>query len=68
MGGEGLVQKLQHPPRVADDVVVGLDVFVDFRPVNVNLYDFGVGRKDGRVGSHPVGEAAAHGNEQVALL
>ena len=53
---------------VADDVVVGEHVLVDLRPVDVDVDDFGVGCEGGGVGGHPVGEAAADGDEQIALV
>ena len=65
--GQLLVEQLQHPPGVPDDVVEGLHVLVDLRPVNVDMDDFGVLGKGGGGGSHPVGEPAADGDEQVAL-
>ena len=39
VGGQLLVEQLQHPPGVADDVMVGLDVLVDLRPVDVDVDD-----------------------------
>ena len=66
--GELLVEQLQHPAGVADDVVVGEHVLVDLRPVDVDVDDFGVGCEGGGVGGHPVGEAAADGDEQIALV
>ena len=68
VGGQLLVEQLQHPPGVADDVVVGLDVLVHLRPVDVNLDNFGLPGKGLGVGGHPVGEPAANGDEQVALV
>ena len=61
-----LQQQFQYAPRIADDVVVGLHVFVDLRPVDVNLDNFGLAGEGGRLQSHPVREPAAHGDEQVA--
>ena len=49
-------------------MVVGEDVLVDLRPVDVDLDDLGLAGKGGRVQGHPVREAAAHGDEQVALV
>ena len=67
VGGKLGVEQLQHSAGVSDDVVVGENVFIDLRPVNVDMYDFGLFGKDGGVGGHPVREAAADGNEQIAL-
>ena len=66
--GQASVEQLQHPLGRAHDVVVGKHVFVDFRAVNVDLDDLGLAGKGARVQSHPVGEPAAHGDEQVALV
>ena len=49
-------------------MVVGEHVLVDLRPVDVDVDDFGVGCEGGGVGGHPVGEAAADGDEQIALV
>ena len=68
VGGQLGVEQLQHPAGVADDVVVGDHVLVDLRPVNVDVDDFGVGGKGGGIGGHPVGEPAADGDEQIALV
>lgn len=61
-----LQQQFQYAPRIADDVVVGLHVLVDFAAVNVNLDDFRVLGEGGGFERHTVGEAAADGNQQVA--
>ena len=61
-------QHLQHALRIADDVVVGLHVFVDLRAVDVDLHDLGLACKACRVKCHAVGEAAAHGDEQVTAV
>ena len=66
--GQALVEQLQHPLGVADDVVVGEHVLVDLRPVDVDVDDLGLAGEGGGVGGHPVGEPAAHGDEQVALV
>ena len=61
-----LQQQLQHAPRIADDVVVGLHVLVDFAAVDVNLDDFRVLGEGGGLERHAVGEAAADGDQQIA--
>ena len=66
--GTRCVEQFQHPLGGADDVVVGEDVLVDLRTVDIDLDDLRLAGKGGRVQSHPVGEAAAHGDEQVALV
>ena len=66
--GDPLVEQFQHPFGGADDVVVGEDVLVDLRTVDIDLDDLRLAGKGGRVQSHPVREAAAHGDEQVALV
>ena len=66
--GEALVEQIQHPLGGAHDVVVSEDVLVDLRAVDVDVDDFGVGCEGGGVGGHPVGEAAADGDEQIALV
>ena len=63
-----LQQQFQYAPRIADDVVVGLHVLVDFAAVNVNLDDFRVLGEGGGFERHTVGEAAADGNQQVACI
>ena len=65
--GQPLVQQLQHTAGVPHDVVAGFHVLVDLRPVDVDMYNFGIGGEGGGIGGHPVGEAAADGDEQVAL-
>ena len=66
--GDAPVQQLQHPFGVAHDVVVGEDVLVDLRAVNVDLDDLGLAGEGRRVQGHPVREAAAHGDKQVTLV
>ena len=67
--GDPLVEQFQHPfGGLADDVVVGEDVLVDLRPVDIDLDDLRLAGKGRRVQGHPVREAAAHGDEQVALV
>ena len=67
MLGQLLVQQLQHPAGVADDVVIGLDVLVDLGAVDVNLHDLGLVGKGLGAGGHAVREAAANGDQQVTL-
>ena len=62
------VEQLQHLAGVADDVVVGLHVLVDLRPVDVDVDDLGLAGEGGGLQGHPVGEAAAHGDEQVTAV
>ena len=66
--GQALVQQLQHTAGVADDVVVGQHVLVDLRAVDVDLDDLGLLGKGLGIQRHTVGEAAAHGDQQVALV
>ena len=68
VGGHALVEELQHPAGVPDDVVIGLDVLVDLGAVDVDVDDLGVPGEGGGVQGHPVGETAADGNEQIALI
>ena len=44
-GGSFSFSSCQHPLGVADDVVVGLHVLVDLRPVNVDLHNLGLAGK-----------------------
>ena len=48
-------------------MVVRLDVFVDLRPVDVDMDDGGLGRKGGEASGHAVVEAHAHGNQEVGV-
>ena len=66
--GHLLVQQCQHLLGVADDVVVGLHILVDLRPVNVDVDNLGLPGKGRRLQGHTVRETAAHGNEQVAAI
>jgi len=68
VSGELFIKKLQHPPGVTDDVMVGLHILVNLRPVNVDLNNLCIVGKAPGVGSDPVGEPAADGDEQVALV
>ena len=67
MLGQLFVQQLQHSAGVADDVVVGLNVLVNFRPVDVDVDNLGLLGKGLGAGGHPVGEPATNGNQQIAL-
>ena len=49
-------------------MVVGEDVLVNLRAVDVDMDDLGLAGKGVGLEGHPVGEAAAHGDEQVALV
>ena len=66
--GQPLVQKLQDPLCVADDMMVCLDIFVDLCPVNVDLDDPCLAGKALRVQRDPVGEPAADGDQQIAAV
>ena len=66
--GQALVEQGQHPLGIADDVVVGENVLVDLRPVDVDVDDSGLAGEGVGLEGHPVGEPAAHGDEQVALV
>ena len=66
--GKALVEQFQHPLGGAHNVVVGEDVLVDLRAVDVDVYDLGLTGEGVRLEGHPVREAAAHRNEQVALV
>ena len=48
--------------------MVGLDVLIHLGPVDVDLHDLGLGGEAGRMQGDAVGEAAAHGDEQVAAV
>ena len=61
-----LQQQFQYAPRIADDVVVGLHVLVDFAAVDVDLDDFRVLGEGGGLERYAVGEAAANGDQQIA--
>ena len=65
--GQALVEQSQHPLGRADDVVVGEDILVNLRPVDVDVDDSGLAGEGVGLEGHPVGEPAAHGDEQVAL-
>ncbi|MPM61341.1 hypothetical protein SDC9_108199 [bioreactor metagenome] len=67
MGGQLLVQELQHSPGIADDVVAGDHILIHLGPVNVHMYDLRLGGEGVRPAGHPVGETAADGDEQVTL-
>ncbi len=45
MGGQLFIQHFQYAAGVADDVVVGEDIFINLSAININMYDFGVGSK-----------------------
>ena len=47
--GDPLVEQFQHPFGGADDVVVGTDVLVDLRTVDIDLDDLRLAGKGGRV-------------------
>ena len=49
-------------------MVVGEDVFVNLRPVDVDVDNFGLAGEGFGLEGHPVGEPAAHGDEQVTLV
>ena len=63
-----LIQSFQHDFRITDDMVVRLNVLVDFGPVDVDMNDFSVTGKRIRLQCHPVREAAADGNQQIAAV
>lgn len=63
-----LEQQAQHLLGVADDVVVGLDIFVDLGAVDVDVDDLGLPRERVGLEGHAVGEAAAHRDQQVAVV
>ena len=66
--GQALQQQVQDLLGVANDVMVRLDVLVDLRPVDVDMDDLGLMREGLRLQRHPVGEPAAHGDQQVAVV
>ena len=45
VGGQLFIQHFQYAAGVADDVVVGEDIFINLSAININMYDFGVGSK-----------------------
>ena len=63
-----LIQPFQHDFRIADDMVVCLNVLVDFGPVDIDMNDFSVTGKRIRLQCHPVREAAADSNQQIAAV
>ena len=63
---DALVEQFQHPAGIADDVVVGDNVLVDFRTVDVDVNHLGVLGKGAGVTGDPIGEPAANGDEQIA--
>ena len=64
-GGSG--EGGQRPAQVAFDLEIGLDDLAEFARVDVEVYDFRMRRKGLDVAGHAVAEAAAHGEQQVAL-
>lgn len=49
-----LIQQLQHPARITDDVMIGLDILINFRPVNVDLNDLRLTGKALRIQRHTI--------------
>ena len=61
-------QHLQHALCIADDMVVSLHILVDLGTVDVDLHNLRLACEACGIERHTVGEAAAHGDEQVAAV
>ena len=66
--GQVLVQHLQHAAGRADDMVICQHILVDLSAVDVDVDDLGLLGEGGGIEGHTVGEAAAHGDQQIALI
>ena len=60
-------QLLKHFLGVAVNTGVNEYVFVELAAVDVDVYDFSLRGKLGRVSGHAVAEAHANGNDEVAI-
>ena len=49
-------------------MVVRLDIFVDLRPVDVDVDDFRLMGEGLRLQRHSIGKPAAHGDEQITVV
>ncbi len=68
LGLEGQQQVEQHLADVAHDRDVGVPVLADLGRVDVGVDDLGAGGEGVEVAGHPVVEAGAEADDQVALL
>ena len=66
--GQPGVQHIQDIFRIADNVMVGADIFVDLRTVDVDMDDFGLAGKILGIQRDAVGETAADGDQQVTVV
>ena len=62
VGGNVLIQLVQHVPHIAHDGDVYSDVLADLGGIDVDVDDLGVGGKLLYLARHPVVEPHAHGD------
>ena len=61
------IELSQDDLGVSDDPGIHMDIFIDFRTVNINLENFGIFCKFGGISRHAVAEACSHYDQQICL-
>ena len=64
---QSLTEVRQRPAKIGVDTDIGMDDFIDFNLVDVEVNDFRLGRKVGSVTGNAIIKTSADGQEQVTL-